>query len=441
MNVHFVSLGCDKNLVDSEHMLGMLLDEGYMITDDERQADVIVVNTCCFIHDAMEESIQTLIDLGRWKTDGKLKALVVTGCLAQRYEKEIRKELPEVDAIVGTSAYDEIVPAIHRALAGDRPTVLKPLDKLCEDQHGRILTTGGHYAYLKIAEGCNKRCTYCVIPQIRGSYRSIPMERLLAEAEELVKSGAKELILVAQETTLYGVDLYGRKTLPELLDRLSEIPSLEWIRLLYCYPEEITEELIKKMADNPKICHYIDMPIQHCSDEILRRMGRRTTKQELTDKINRLREEMDDITIRSTLICGFPGETEEQHQELLDFIREMKFDRLGAFSYSCQEGTPAASFEGQIAEKEKKRRQNAVMELQQEISAEKNRELEGKTLTAFVEGKVTGEPVYAARTYRDTPDVDGYVFVRSSRELFTGEFVQVRITGAHEYDLIGEIEE
>ena len=441
MKVHFVSLGCDKNLVDSEHMLGMLLDAGYTITDDEAGADVIVVNSCCFIHDAMEESIQALIDLGRYKTEGNLKALVVTGCLAQRYEKEIREEIPEVDAVVGTSAYDEIVPAIRQALEGGHPTILKPLEGLCEDKHGRIVTTGGHFAYLKIAEGCDKRCTYCVIPGIRGPYRSVPMERLLEEARVLAEGGVKELILVAQETTLYGADLYQEKMLPQLLNRLSEIPGIQWIRLLYCYPEEITEELIRTMAENPKVCHYIDMPIQHCSDDILRRMGRRTSKKDIKAMIAKLREAMPDITIRSTLICGFPGETAKEHEELLDFVKETEFDRLGAFPYSRQENTPAAEFEGQLPEEKKEERVSRVMELQQEISAEKNQRLVGSVLTAFVEGKVADEAVYIGRTYRDAPDVDGYVFISSPRELYTGDFVEVRITGAHEYDLIGEIEE
>lgn len=441
MKIHFVSLGCDKNLVDAEHMLGMLLDEGYSVTDDESQADVIIVNTCCFIHDAMEESIQTLIDLGRYKTSGRLKALVVTGCLAQRYAGEIRKEIPEVDAIVGTNSYDEITEAVRKTLSGERPTILKPLEGLCEDKHGRIVTTGGHYAYLKIAEGCDKRCTYCVIPQIRGAYRSVPMERLLKEAEQLVENGVKELILVAQETTVYGVDLYRRKALPELLNRLSELEGLRWIRLLYCYPEEITEELIQTMAHNPKVCHYIDIPVQHCNDDILRRMGRRTTGKDLREIISRLRQHVKDITIRSTLICGFPGETEKQHQELLTFVRDMKFDRLGAFAYSCQEGTAAADFDHQVSEEEKTRRTDQVMRLQQEISTESNQKRIGEVLTAFVEGKVADEAVYVARTYRDAPDVDGYVFVSSPRQLLTGEFVQVKITGADEYDLIGEIEE
>ena len=439
MKILFVSLGCDKNLVDSEHMLGMLLAEGFTITNDEAEADVIVVNSCCFIHDAMEESIQTLIDLGSYKESGQLKVLVVTGCLAQRYAKEIREEIPEVDAIVGTNSYDEIVSVIRRTLAGERPTVCKPLEGLCEDRGGRIVTTGGHFAYLKIAEGCDKRCTYCVIPQIRGNYRSVPMERLLAEAEELVANGAQELVLVAQETTVYGRDLYGKKMLPELLRRLSGIPDLHWIRLLYCYPEEITDELIDVMASDSKICHYIDMPIQHCSDDILRRMGRRTSKEDIQRIISRLRERMPDITLRSTLICGFPGESEEEHRELLEFIRETEFDRLGAFAYSRQEQTPAAEFADQIPEEIKEERVARVMELQQEISAEKNRALIGETLEAFVEGKVADEPVYIARTYRDAPDVDGYLFLTSERELYTGEFVRAEVTGAHEYDLIGEM--
>ena len=441
MKILFVSLGCDKNLVDSEHMLAMLQREGFELTDDEAKADAIVVNTCCFIHDAMEESIQTLIDLGRYKEEGSLKALVAVGCLAQRYEEEIRREIPEVDAVVGTNAYDEIVPVLRRTLEGERPTVIRPLKGLCDDRAGRVLTTGGHYAYLKIAEGCDKRCTYCVIPQIRGDYRSVPMEQLLAEASDLVDQGVRELILVAQETTVYGQDLYGKKALPELLTRLGKLEGLRWIRLLYCYPEEITEELMGVMASNPKVCHYIDMPIQHCSDDILRRMGRRTSRHDIEEIISALRRRMPDIAIRTTLICGFPGENQVQHEELLDFIEQMQFDRLGAFPYSRQDHTPAAGFERQVPEETKQLWADEVMELQQEVSAAKNETFIGKRLEAFVEGKVADEPVYIARTYRDAPDVDGYVFISSERELVTGEFVSVDITGAYEYDLIGDLAE
>ncbi len=441
MKILFVSLGCDKNLVDSEHMLAMLQREGFELTDDETEADAIVVNTCCFIHDAMEESIQTLIDLGRYKGEGSLKALVAVGCLAQRYEEEIRREIPEVDAVVGTNAYDEIVPVLRRTLEGERPTVIRPLKGLCDDRAGRVLTTGGHYAYLKIAEGCDKRCTYCVIPQIRGDYRSVPMEQLLAEASDLVDQGVRELILVAQETTVYGQDLYGKKALPELLTRLGKLEGLRWIRLLYCYPEEITEELMGVMASNPKVCHYIDMPIQHCSDDILRRMGRRTSRHDIEEIISALRRRMPDIAIRTTLICGFPGENQVQHEELLDFIEQMQFDRLGAFPYSRQDHTPAAGFERQVPEETKQLWADEVMELQQEVSAAKNETFIGKRLEAFVEGKVADEPVYIARTYRDAPDVDGYVFISSERELVTGEFVSVDITGAYEYDLIGDLAE
>ncbi len=440
MKILFVSLGCDKNLVDSEHMLGMLTAAGYTLTDAEEEADVIIVNSCCFISDAMEESIQTLIDLGQLKTTGCLRSLVVTGCLAQRYANEIRQEIPEVDAIVGTNSYDEIVSVVEETLQGEKPTVTKPLTGLCSDV-SRVVTTGGHFAYLKIAEGCNKLCTYCVIPSIRGAYRSVPMEQILSEARKLVEGGVRELILVAQETTLYGMDLYHKKALPELLRQLSEIPELEWIRLLYCYPEEITEELIQTMASNPKICHYIDMPIQHCNDEILKRMGRRTNKADLLQKIASLRQAMPDIALRTTLICGFPGETEETHEELLEFIDEIGFDRLGAFAYSPQEGTPAAEYPDQVEEETKQRWVDEVMSLQQEISAECNESYIGRTLQAFVEGKVADESAYVGRTYRDAPDVDGYVFLSSDRELMSGDIVTVEITGAYEYDLIGEIKE
>lgn len=439
MKLLFISLGCDKNLVDTEHMLSMITHDGITITNDENEADVIVVNSCCFINDAMEESIQTLIDMGTLKETANLKALIVTGCLAQRYAAEITEQIPEVDAIIGTNSYDEIVSVIHDVLDGKKIQIEKPLSGLPENYAGRTLTTGGHFAHLKIAEGCDKHCTYCVIPSIRGAYRSVPMEQILKEAEKLAQDGVKELILVAQETTLYGVDLYGKKMLPELLERLSAIEGIYWIRLQYCYPEEITEELIHTMATNPKICHYIDIPIQHANDDILKRMGRKTSQADIRHIVASLREAMPDICIRTTLICGFPGETVEAHEELKTFVADMKFDRLGCFAYSRQEGTPADTFPDQIAEELKQTRVAEIMELQQDISAACNETYIGRTLDAFVEGKVADENVYVARTYRDAPDVDGYLFIQTTRELMTGDIVSVQVTGSYEYDLIGEL--
>ena len=440
MNLLFVSLGCDKNLVDSEHMLSLLAKDGFTLVEEESEADVIIVNTCCFIHDAMEESIQTLIDLGRYKTEGKCKVLLAAGCLAQRHADDIRRELPEVDGVIGTNGYDTIVKAVQTALSGKRPENLPGLSGLPQTGSGRILTTGGHYAYLKIAEGCDKHCTYCVIPSIRGNYRSLPMEELLAEARQLAADGVRELILVAQETTLYGTDLHGKKSLPRLLEELNAIDGIAWIRLLYCYPEEIDDALIDAILANDKVCHYIDMPIQHCNDEILRRMGRRTDKRQLEQVIDRLRERIPDIALRTTLICGFPGETDEAHQELVQFVRSQQFDRLGAFCYSQEEGTPAAAMPRQIDEEVKQQRYEAIMEAQQSVSAEKNRRRIGETETVFIEGRVADEDgVYVGRTYRDAPDVDGYLFLESPYDLMSGRFVRAIVTDAQEYDLIGEL--
>ncbi len=440
MNVLFVSLGCDKNLVDSEHMLGDLMEHGYTICDDEADADIIVVNTCSFIADAMEESIQNIIEMGQYKESGKLKALIVTGCLAQRFTDDILKDLPEVDAIIGTNSYDELINAIDEVLAKKdvKPVYKKDLTGLPRDGK-RVLTTGGHYAYLKIAEGCNKRCTYCIIPYIRGDYRSVPMERILAEAKQLTEDGVKELILVAQETTVYGKDIYGRKALPELLNKLCELDGIRWIRILYAYPEEITDELIECMASQPKICHYIDMPIQHCNDELLRKMGRKTDKADIMNIAAKLRKAMPDISLRTTLICGFPGETAEMHQELLQFIRDMKFDRLGAFAYSKEDGTVAATWENQVEEELKQQWQEEVMLCQKEISLANNQAYVGRTLPVFIEGKLPEDGVFIGRTYRDTPSVDGFIFVNSDTELTSGQFVEVTVTSFDEYDLIGDV--
>lgn len=439
--VMFVSLGCDKNLVDSEMMLGMLAESGYEFTDDESEADIVVINTCCFINDAKEESIQTILEMAELRKEGEIEALIVAGCLAQRYKEEIQTEIPEVDAILGTMAIDEVVRTLNEVLEGKRENHYKSLDEQPLTGVRRVVTTGGHYAYLKIAEGCSKHCTYCVIPKVRGEYRSVPMEGLCREAQELAKKGVRELILVAQETTLYGKDLYGSKMLPELLKRLCRIDGIEWIRLLYCYPEEIDEELICVMEQESKICHYLDLPIQHASDRILQKMGRRTRREELTAIIKRIRARIPDICLRTTLITGFPGETQEDHEELLAFIDEMEFDRLGVFTYSQEEDTPAAAMPGQIPEKTKKERQSQLMELQQEIAFELAERMTGRTVTAMIEGRMTEEDVYVARTYKDAPGVDGFLFINTDRELMTGDFVKVKITGSNEYDLIGELED
>lgn len=441
MKILFISLGCDKNLVDSEVMLGMLTSKGYEITDDENEADVVVVNTCCFIGDAKEESIHNILEMAELRKAGDIKALIVTGCLAQRYKEEVQTEIPEVDAIIGTTAIDAIVETLEDVLAGQGHNHIEDINRTPVYDKSRIVTTGGHYAYLKIAEGCDKRCSYCIIPKVRGNYRSIPMESLLAEARKLVEFGAKELILVAQETTLYGKDLYGEKSLPRLLHELCKIDGLYWIRILYCYPEEITDELIETIRTEEKVCHYLDIPIQHASDNILKRMGRRTNQAELRNMIARLRERIPDICLRTTLITGFPGETQEDHEELMAFVDEMEFDRLGVFTYSAEEDTPAAEFDDQIEEEIKKDRQAEIMELQQEIAFEKAENAVGRTVLAMIEGRLPNENAYAARTYMDAPNVDGLVFVQTSRELMTGDFVKVKITGSYEYDLIGEIVE
>lgn len=439
MKILFISLGCDKNLVDTEVMLGLLASRGYEMTDDETQADIIVINTCCFIHDAKEESIQNILDMAEYKKEGKVKALIVTGCLAERYRQEILDEIPEVDEVLGTTAYDKILDAVDQALEGRHSVILSDLDALPLPETKRLVTTGGHFAYLKIAEGCDKHCTYCIIPKIRGNFRSVSMERLIQEAQELADQGVKELILVAQETTLYGKDLYGEKSLHRLLRELCRISGIRWIRILYCYPEEITDELIQVMKEEEKVCNYLDLPIQHASDEILKRMGRRTTKQELKDIIGKLRREIPDICLRTTLITGFPGETEEQHEELAEFVDEMEFDRLGVFTYSPEEGTPAASMPDQIDEEVKEERQAELMELQQEIAFDNAESMIGREVLVMIEGKVADENAYVGRTYRDAPNVDGLIFINTDEELLSGDFARVKVTGALEYDLIGEL--
>ncbi|MBU5460545.1 30S ribosomal protein S12 methylthiotransferase RimO [Anaerostipes sp. MSJ-23] len=440
MKILFISLGCDKNLVDSEMMLGLLTKNGYTLTDDETQADIIVINTCCFIHDAKEESINTILEMAQYK-DQNLKALVVAGCLAERYKDEILEEIPEIDAVLGTTSYDAIVDAVNEALKGQSYEHYESIDYLPDNSKvDRVVTTGSHMAYLKIAEGCDKRCSYCIIPKIRGHFRSVPMEELLREAESLAQQGVRELVLVAQETTLYGKDLTGKKELPTLIHNLCKIDGIEWIRLLYCYPEEINDELIEVIKTEEKVCHYIDMPIQHSENRILQRMGRRTSREDLVAVIQKLRKEIPDIAIRTTLITGFPGETQKDHEGLLEFVKECRFERLGVFTYSPEEGTLAAEFEDQIPEEVKEERRDEIMTLQQEISFEHTQEMVGKVVKVMVEGYLYEDDIYIGRSYMDAPKVDGCVFINSQEELMTGDFVYVKITQGREYDMIGEVD-
>ena len=442
MKILFVSRGCDKNLVDTENMLGILKNKGFEFTDDEWEADIIAINTCCFIGDAKQESINTILEMAEHKKDARCKVLVVAGCLAHRYQDEIIKEIPEVDAFVGTSSYDKIADMINSVLEE------KGISNFVEDANrmpmveaDRIVTTPGYYEYLKIAEGCDKHCTYCVIPKVRGSFRSFPIEYLVNQTKKLVEGGVKEIILVAQETTLYGVDLYGKKSLPKLLHNLGLIEGLEWIRILYCYPEEINDELIEAIKNEPKVCHYLDMPIQHASDNILKRMGRRTSKQELTDIVAKLRREIPDIALRTTLITGFPGETDVDHEEVMQFIDECEFDRLGVFTYSREEDTVAAQMPDQIDEEIKEKYRDELMQLQQEISADRSAAMIGRIVRVMIEGFIPEDNTYVGRSYKDAPNVDGLVFVECDRELMSGDFIDVKITGSTEYDLIGTIVE
>ena len=442
MKILFVSLGCDKNLVDTENMLGILKNKGFEFTDDEWEADIIAINTCCFIGDAKQESINTILEMAEHKKDARCKVLVVAGCLAHRYQDEIIKEIPEVDAFVGTSSYDKIADMINSVLEE------KGISNFVEDANrmpmveaDRIVSTPGYYEYLKIAEGCDKHCTYCVIPKVRGSFRSFPIEYLVNQTKKLVEGGVKEIILVAQETTLYGVDLYGKKSLPKLLHNLGLIEGLEWIRILYCYPEEINDELIEAIKNEPKVCHYLDMPIQHASDNILKRMGRRTSKQELTDIVAKLRREIPDIALRTTLITGFPGETDVDHEEVMQFIDECEFDRLGVFTYSREEDTVAAQMPDQIDEEIKEKYRDELMQLQQEISADRSAAMIGRIVRVMIEGFIPEDNTYVGRSYKDAPNVDGLVFVECDRELMSGDFIDVKITGSTEYDLIGTIVE
>jgi len=445
VDICFISLGCDKNLVDSEMMVTSLRQSGYNIIYNADEADVIVVNTCCFIGDAKEESINTLLEMAAYKEKGKCRLLVAAGCLAQRYHEEIKRELPEVDMIIGTTAYEELAGTINSALnkAASKEKLpiekLKSINYLPEPYINREAMNGGGHAYLKIAEGCNKCCTYCIIPKVRGSYRSVPVENLVKQAENRVANGIKEIILVAQETTLYGEDIYGKKSLPELLRKLSGIDGLKWIRILYCYPEEITDSLIETIKELPKVCHYLDIPVQHGSDSVLKRMGRRTDSTQLSGIIEKLRDSIPDIILRTTIITGFPGETEKEFEELKQFVRKIKFDRLGVFTYSQEEDTPAAEMQGQIPEEIKEARRNEIMEIQQQVAFEKNKPLTGKEMDVIVDGYLPEDGVYICRTYMDAPDVDGYVFVKTDWQLMSGDFIKARITGSDGYDLAGDV--
>lgn len=441
MKIMFASLGCDKNLVDTENMLGILNDKGFGFTDDETQADVIVVNTCCFIGDAKQESINTILEMAQHKEDAVCKALIVTGCLAHRYKDEIIKEIPEVDAFLGTTSYDKIAEVVTSVLEGKGFNVVDDANRLPIVKEKRIITTPGYFEYLKIAEGCDKHCTYCIIPKVRGNFRSYPVEYLVEQAKHLVHNGAKELILVAQETTLYGTDLYGKKSLPMLIHELAKIEGLKWIRIQYCYPEEINDELIEAIKNEPKVCHYLDMPIQHASDNVLKRMGRKTDKQELLDIVAKLRKEIPDIALRTTLIAGFPGETQADHEEVMEFIDEVEFDRLGVFTYSREEDTPAATMPDQIDQDIMDMWRDELMALQQEISIDKSAQMVGKTIDVMVEGYIAEDNTYVGRSYKDAPNVDGMVFFECDRELMSGDFVSVKITGSTEYDLMGIMEE
>lgn len=439
MKLFFVSLGCDKNLVDSEKMLALLSADGIGITDTAEDADVIVVNTCSFIHDAKQESIETILQLAEYKNAGTCRCLVVCGCLAERYREEIRTEIPEVDAVVGTSAYDRIVEAVERGLDSAPVQLTRESDYLPRGLIQRLPSARNYVSYLKIAEGCDKHCSYCIIPQLRGRYRSIPMEELLEEARLLAAQGTRELIVIAQETTVYGVDIYGKKTLPELLRRLCKIEEICWIRILYCYPEEITEELILTMKEEQKICHYLDLPIQHCNDKILKKMGRKTTREELERKISRIRDILPDVALRTTLISGFPGEGEAEHEECLSFVRQIRFDRLGVFPYSPEEGTAAVDFDGQVEEEVKRQRADALMEAEQDVIFEQNETCIGKKMQVIVDGYLPEDEVYVGRTYRDAPEIDGCVFFSALYEIVSGTMLWVRIVEAKGYDLIGEV--
>ena len=434
MKILLVSLGCDKNRVDSEYMLGRLTEAGHMITDDENEAEVVIVNSCCFIGDAKEESINTILEMAELKKTAALKRLIVTGCLAQRYADDIKRELPEVDAVIGTTAYDDIVAAVNdTGFVED----MKSIDRRVPSSK-RIISGESYISYLKIAEGCDRHCTYCVIPSVRGAYRSVPMEELVKEAEYLAENGTRELILVAQETTLYGKDIYGEKKLHVLLEKLAEIEDIGWIRVMYCYPEEIYDELLLTMARLDKVVNYLDIPVQHASDRILKAMGRKTTGKQILSVLKKIRKILPDAALRTSLITGFPGETEEDVDKLEKFVKEARFTRLGVFTYSKEEGTPAAKMDGQVPEREKKKRRSRIMKLAGKISEERGKELVGKVLPVMIDGYIPDEEVYIGRTAQDAPDIDGSIFVFSDDKLMSGEIVNVLVTKSKKYDLIGE---
>lgn len=437
-NVFFVSLGCDKNLVDTEVMLGHIRDAGYELVNEEADADVAIVNTCSFIHDAKEESVQTILEMGTFK-EGNLKGLIAVGCLTQRYQEELIREMPELDGILGTSNYDEIVPAIEAVMNKEKYVSFKDINYACAPYIKRVGDQTAHYAYLKIADGCNNNCSYCIIPSLRGRVRSREIDSLVEEARFLVEQGKTEIILVAQDVTKYGIDLYKEKALPKLLKALVKIEGLEWLRLLYCYPEDITDELIEVMASESKIMDYIDIPIQHISNPILKNMARRSNDETIKGVITKLRTAMPNIAIRSSLIVGFPGENEEDYQRLADFVRDFKLDRVGVFTYSLEEGTKAATMGGQIAQEVMDERRDGIMAIQQEVSLENNEAMVGRIVDCIIEGFIPDDQVYVGRTYKDAPGVDGVIFISTDYKLMAGQIVPVKVTDFNEYDLIGDV--
>jgi len=436
--VGVVSLGCPKNLVDSEIMLGLLEKENYDITDSEDQADIIIVNTCGFIDSAKEESINTILEMAQLKNE-KCKVLIVTGCLAERYSDSIRREIPEVDAVLGTASYDRIIEVIEKAFSGENPVICDANRSVEYLENERLLSTQKGFAYVKIAEGCSNCCTYCVIPSIRGPFRSRTIESIIKEAEILSRKGVKELILVAQDTTQYGTDIYNSREIVRLIRELSKIKNIEWIRLLYCYPEEMDDDLINEIANNDKVCKYIDLPLQHISDRILKAMGRRSTSEGVKKLISKLREKVPGIVLRTSLIVGFPGEDESNFEDLYNFVEETRFDRLGVFTYSKEEGTPAARMKSQVSKREKLKRYNKIMELQKKISLEKNLERVGKIYKTIVQGVADDGIFYYGRTYAEAPEIDGVIYFTAQRPLNIGEFVWVKMLNSDEYDLIGEV--
>ncbi len=438
MKIGMVSLGCPKNQTDAEIMLGILAEKGYEIVAEPQEAEAIIVNTCGFIDPAKQESIDAILEMAEYKKDGKCKILIASGCLAERYHEDIKNELPEVDAIVGAGDFDKIAEVIEKAAKGDEICLFGHQNCEVAENLPRILTTPSYSAYLKIADGCDNNCTYCAIPMIRGHFKSRRIEDIVREAERLAESGVRELILIAQDTTRYGLDLYGEPRLDALLEKLCEIEGIHWIRVHYFYTEAITDSLIDVMAKNEKICHYIDMPIQHINNDILRRMARRTNKGEIIEKIEKIREKMPNASIRTSIIAGFPGETEEQFSELYEFVKEIRFDRMGVFAYSKEEGTPAANFEGQLEEDIKEARRDRLMILQQGISLEKNKAKIGRVLEVLCEGYDEENFMYFGRSYADSIDVDGTVYFATEDEVEIGAFVKVEILDADAYDLTGK---